>query len=403
MKKPTKIIDDDVTVSDCSDNYEKSFIDDTPISLDPDFYKFFDDEPSKVFVNNTNLPDECFQNIDNQVLVSHEEPNSPCNALVPYNAPILDSPKVPLNKFRFCANTVFLTYPNCYLSMHQVMDHFKSKFKIKSGVVALEKHVSGEPHIHAWVQFPRKFNSRNCRIFDIDNYHPNVGFDKSYGRKSARKSKIDIFKYIIKDGIYIEYNINVKKYLQENKNHKAHIAESLVNGSISLIQAVRDEPNLIFSLSNLQRNLNLFASLCSMNSFVSRKSFWLYGSPGIGKSFSVRSQFKDLYLKLQNKWWDGYVSQKYVLLDDFDCADLSHYLKIWSDNYLFNGEIKGGSITPSYSFFFVTSNYDLNYFYSEKMLRLAMQRRFHFVNCNDFLNKDGFFDFNLAFSSFNFK
>jgi hypothetical protein len=48
------------------------------------------------------------------------------------------------------------------------------------------------------------------------------------------------------------------------------------------------------------------------------RGFWYWGAPGLGKSHAVRTSEKDLYLKAQNKWWDGYTGQKAVLLDDFD-------------------------------------------------------------------------------------
>lgn len=50
-----------------------------------------------------------------------------------------------------------------------------------------------------------------------------------------------------------------------------------------------------------------------------------------------------------------------VLLDDLDVGErwMVHYLKIWSDKYSFNGEVKGGTVPLSYSLFIVTSNYSI--------------------------------------------
>ena len=41
-------------------------------------------------------------------------------------------------------------------------------------------------------------------------------------------------------------------------------------------------------------------------------------TPGVGKTHSVISAEPSLYRKAQNKWWDGYVGQPAVLIDDFD-------------------------------------------------------------------------------------
>lgn len=87
---------------------------------------------------------------------------------------------------------------------------------------------------------------------------------------------------------------------------------------------------------------------------------------------------EDLYLKPQNKWWDGYTGQKYVLLDDFDKqgACLGHYLKIWADRYACTGETKGGTIPLKFEKFIITSNYTPDQLWEDTEMRAAIERRF---------------------------
>ena len=55
------------------------------------------------------------------------------------------------------------------------------------------------------------------------------------------------------------------------------------------------------------------------------------------------------YPKLNNKWWDGYQSQKVVIMEDVDKETvkfLHHHLKIWADRWGFIGETKGARLPP---------------------------------------------------------
>lgn len=59
-------------------------------------------------------------------------------------------------------------------------------------IIGRECHSDGGTHLHAFVEFQPKFNSRNPRVFDVDGYHPNVSPSK--GRPWEG------FDYAIKDG-----------------------------------------------------------------------------------------------------------------------------------------------------------------------------------------------------------
>lgn len=98
--------------------------------------------------------------------------------------------------------------------------------------------------------------------------------------------------------------------------------------------------------------------------------FWVYGGPGTGKSrlahdFANEVSGGDYYEHGVGtiKWWDGYVDQKCVILDDFrrdhlrECGGLSYLLRVL-DRYGARLEVKGGTVVSAFEHVVITCPYD---------------------------------------------
>lgn len=143
-----------------------------------------------------------------------------------------------------------------------------------------------------------------------------------------------------------------------------NIKDLLDSGEISLSQA-----------SLIHKGQNLYYAQLKPYRHHEPRGVWVYGPPGTGKSYDARAMFPDAFIKQQNKWWDGYIGQKQVILDDLDSEVLGHYIKIWTDEYPVSGEVKNGHVQLVYQVFYITSNYSPEDLFKDPVMAQAVRRR----------------------------
>lgn len=219
---------------------------------------------------------------------------------------------------------------------------------------------SGTPHLQGFVIF-----SKTKRFSAVKKIHGGCHWEV------ARGTSEQAAEYCKKDGNYVEFGTFPGS--QGRRNDLERAIETLKADGLA---AVAERHTSVFvKYSRGLRDASLFLQAPYSHDDV--RGHWIWGPPGSGKSHIARSVSDSVFIKDQNKWWDGYDGELNVILDDLDTGVLGHHLKIWADKYPCKGETKGGTIWLRYHRFIVTSNYPPEHFWSEDPVMCeAISRRF---------------------------
>ncbi|ACK57937.1 replication initiator protein [Corchorus golden mosaic virus] len=108
-------------------------------------------------------------------------------------------------RFRKQGVSFFLTWPKCPVTKESALDQILA-LALPTNIIYIrvceEKHQDGSPHLHALVQFQKKFICTNCRLFDLS--HPQNSRQFHCHIETARSSS-DAKSYIEKDGVFCEW------------------------------------------------------------------------------------------------------------------------------------------------------------------------------------------------------
>lgn len=223
----------------------------------------------------------------------------------------------------------------------------------------------GTPHLQGWVTFKnaRQFNSVRKKL---KGCHVEI-----------MKSRLEVNReYCRKEGDYTERGdipITQKQKGDMEKERWANILSLAKKGEIEEI-----EPRVVIAhYRTLKKIADDYKPPPTSMDHLDNK--WFYGPSGTGKSRKARTDYPGAYIKLNNKWWDGYDDQKVVIIEDLDKYDvaLGGHLKRWCDHYPFPAEYKGGVKEIRPKTIIVTSNYHITEIWEDENTTEPLLRRFH--------------------------
>lgn len=264
-------------------------------------------------------------------------------------------------------------------------DYLKSKLPNVRFLVCEEEHVDkGTPHLQGYVAFNSKI-----RFMSVIN---KLG---SFAHiEVARGSELDNYKYCTKENGNV---LQIGEPRQSVEKYDGFDWGGFINDFLSMPwdEFVESYPRMA-----LQYRAKLHDLAASMekpqppyNGNLKCKNYWIWGPPRTGKSRWARSHSDNIYLKLNNKWWQFYNKEEVVLMEDFPSllesnGALGSHMKLWADRYSFTAEQKNSSliIHPKSYVFIVTSNYSIEQCFKPGDVE-AIKSRFNeiYVEKNDLL------------------
>lgn len=220
------------------------------------------------------------------------------------------------------------------------------------------------PHVQGYLEYQTKTTLTGLKkLFNLPYMHA----EARMGTASEAAT------YCKKEGSFFEFGrISEDRLIRGRANGGNHVKHdweemlSAIKGGIEMTDFIEKYPK--YSMTSTSAFLKLYAiyeakkEVPTLDGELKDYNIWIYGEAGTGKSRYAFETFGAYYSKQPSKWWDGYKGEETVVLDDLDPESTKYiirYLKIWSDRYPFEAEIKGGTMKIRPRRFVITSNYSL--------------------------------------------
>lgn len=229
----------------------------------------------------------------------------------------------------------FLTYPKSDFTHQDLHEFIQTLSPIKWARVCTEKHSSGEPHVHAVIEFSKRFRSRDQRVFDFRGRHPNV-----QPVRSVYKS----LEYISKDGLFTDFGSIPTK---SEKRDWSSIIDASKGPEMDWLQVVHEEK----IQQHVAKRIRELAVSChvDLDEYDQRpiseclqqipkeyQSLCIVGKPGIGKTGwamqnSPRPSLCVKHLDMLSKFRPGYHNS--IVFDDCDFKHLPRSTQLQIADY----------------------------------------------------------------------
>lgn len=235
---------------------------------------------------------------------------------------------------------------------------------------------TGTPHIQGYLHFP------NARVFSslLKRLPPGIHLEIAKGSPDQNIA------YCSKSGDFVETGVRPVSKKRQGELGAQVYSDAIVSAKQGKFE---DIPSGLYT-----RHFATYHKMFSLAQVIPLSMdildfHWYWGPTGTGKTRKARDENPGAYLKNPNKWWDGYVGQTCVIIDEWSpCHSvLASHLKQWADHHAFAAEIKGGSKCLRPVKLIVTSNYSIQECFPDPSDHLPLLRRFQVTHFDDMFSK----------------
>lgn len=258
----------------------------------------------------------------------------------------------------------------CFTLNNYTEEEYRSVISIPSKYIIVGKEVGegGTPHLQGFVVF-----TGAKRLNAVRRLIPRAHLELARGTSEQASD------YCKKDGAFEtngEIPASRQQQADDQKEKWTDVIRSAREGTTEV-----DYPREFIQYNSVIGRLYT-PTIQTLDSFSGE---WFFGRPGAGKSRLARTLYPNAYDKLLNKWWDGYVDEETVLIDDIGLAHtlMGSFIKRYADHYPFRAEHKGGSKVIRPKRIIITSNYKIEeIFHGDPEMIDALNRRFKTLDFN---------------------
>lgn len=234
----------------------------------------------------------------------------------------------------------------------------------KFAIFGYEVGESGTPHLQGYIQFP---NPRALRsVVSLGLGHVEV----------ARGSPQQNIDYCSKSGQVEEFGTKPRP---GKRSDLERVRDALKNEDLSFDALIADHISVTARYPNFVEKLKRhYHPPTALEGQLHDHNLWVYGPPGVGKTVYAKG-LGEHYIKMPNKWFDGYEGQPILIVEDIgpdQCKMLQHFLKIWGDYSPFTAQVKNSSKYIRPQRVIITSNYSIDEMGLDMVTTGALKRRY---------------------------